>query len=223
MRRWILALAAVAILAAGTAMADQCQTPCTKAKVSDCGTKAGCTTASACGQKMDCGPAGACDSRGMMNWCERRNLHVSHDPGNIWYRGPAPKGGLFDCAGACGPHGRVERKVIVMKRMGAPDCGPAGACGGSCAQMPACGAKAACGTKASCGTAAACGTKAACGTAATCGTKAACGTAATCGTNAACGTAATCGTKAACGPKRAGSWHTSWSHCPQPKSGCCAH
>ena len=96
MRRWILAMTALAFVAVGTVMADPCKTPCGKAQMNACGQMPGCGAMA----KMSCGEMGG--------------NHATHDPDNIWYRGPAPQHGLFDCMkegrrhhgrGCCGNHG----------------------------------------------------------------------------------------------------------------------
>jgi hypothetical protein len=156
MRRWIVALLAVAFFAAGPALAGgkaggmcggkkRCATSSQQMSAGGCShvmkgagcgqqearcvsiTKSGCGKGAAgcasmmqsgCGkQGMACGSMGSCGGP-----CGGRAMHISHDPSNIWYRGPAPRATVADwmCEG-----GRCD--------------GPRGM---SCREMPRCGERA---------------------------------------------------------------------------------
>jgi hypothetical protein len=181
MKRWIVALVAVAFLAGGPALAA-CKSgkKCGGASKSNCpsqqmsaGACGQAMKAGACGQAMKAGAcgqamkAGACGQSmgggcGNMMTCASmtacgsrgcRSVHSSQDPTNIWFRGPAPRASMANWA--CGS-GRCG-KHGAMRCAGKVGC--AGMSSGCCE-----GASMDCGTKSGCQTSWKAGAGMTCGT-----------------------------------------------------------
>jgi hypothetical protein len=119
-------------------------------------TKAGCGQAmgAACGSMMKagCGQAmmGACGGS-----CGGRTTQISHDPSNIWYRGPAPRATMANMF--CDDHHRGGRRA--MSCGGKADCGHAMKCGSEmeCRSEVKCGSEMKCSSEMKCGSEMSCG------------------------------------------------------------------
>jgi hypothetical protein len=121
-----------------------------------------------CGSAMACGPMAACGSR------NGRVMHVSQDPSNIWFRGPAPRASIADwaCGGRrCGNHGAMRCPGKAGCRGMSSGCGAmssgCGAMSSGCGAMSSgCGQGAAmnCGGKSECRTSWKAGAGMSCGT-----------------------------------------------------------
>ncbi len=217
MKRSFLVLLALTLITAGPALAD-CHPGHTagcdaKASMAPCGGAPGCG-----GVAAGCGPS----------WVARGSAgtHVSHDPGHVWYRGPAPSSTLFgEMKGGCGSPCGAPRVIKIRRNVGGAPCGsgamaPCGTpCGTPCATPCGSAAKTSACAK-PCGTVAKAG---ACGTPCTPAQMAACGTACGSASSSACAPARVRATHSCCGaPAKAGCWHTSWKAKPTSTfSGCC--
>jgi hypothetical protein len=166
MKRWIVALVAVAFLAGGPALANcnpggKCggaakgacsssKAGCEKAMKAGQAMGAGCEKAmqagcckgmmaGGCGKAMmarSCGKAMSCGSMANCGMGEREGccLPVSHDPSNVWYRGPAPRETLL---GEC-CEGRDHHREHARRHEG---CGSKMECGAKMGAGMNCGSK----------------------------------------------------------------------------------